>query len=42
MARAASCSTYLAGDTVTSAPTVSSGYVFFGAADGFLYAISDR
>lgn len=34
--------TYLAGDTVTSAPTVSGGYVFFGAADGFLYAISDR
>ena len=34
--------TYLAGDTVTSAPIVTGGYVFFGAADGFLYAISDR
>jgi outer membrane protein assembly factor BamB len=34
--------TYLAGDIISTAPTVSSGYVFFGAEDGFLYAVSDR
>ena len=34
--------TYLAGDTISTAPTVSSGYVFFGAEDGFLYAVTDR
>lgn len=33
---------FLAGDTIESPPAIVSGYVFFGARDGLLYAVTDN